>query len=439
MHNVELGLTRKSHTFTYLAIFHTVAIIASISVSIFFGLHGALVLAAPSTVIMCASIQSGPIAVPRVTARQASPRALEGDTIDLHVTIAALVDCPLVDVEFEPNEKLAASGSTRALFSLAAGHETTHVFHVIVDEWGVVRLGGIEVRIRDRFGLRLTQASYEIVGTMRVHIHEETVRSLTDPDRFRRLVGSHQSPERNEGCEIADVRQYQPGDRLQSINWRISARNDEPWITLRHPDRSTNIVLLLDAYQRFGSQRDGSLRRSVRATLGIARLHLDSQDPVGLMIVGNGMRWFAPELGRLHLHRLTDALLDLSTLNWSEHHQSDEALHRMIPADAVVIAVSTLADRRFVRTLMSLRARGQSVQVIEPVTYWPAHIVAVRHGAEFVPELSWRVFSLQQQVKRAELASAGISVVPWEESQPFESVMLGMRMTRHARRAEMRS
>jgi len=435
MQRLELAVTSRSQSFTYLAVTHVTFVVVGLVLAVIFGVYAALVLAAPSMVILLSGLIGDRLVQPAIQVDIDRPRAIEGDAITVRVKLTGTAHVPLLDVEMEPDSSLDHQGPLRVLTSLTAGGESETEFTVLVHEWGVVSLGHITVRSRDRFGLVVQRNRYLIISTIRVHIHEESVRSLTNPDRFRRLVGSHTSAERSDGCEIADVRPYQPGDRLQSLNWRISARNNEPWVTLRHPDRSTNIVLVVDAYQRFGQDQADGLRRSIRAALGIARPHLSAQDPVGLMLIGQGVKWFPPELGRMHLHRLNDAMLELSTNRWADTSESQALVHRLIPPDAIVIAISALVDDRFSNTLTSLRARGQSVHVIEPVTYWPAQTVARRKGGEFTPAAAWRVYSLQQQVTRARLAESGMSVIPWDEAQPIESVLLALRMRQRSRNA----
>ena len=106
------------------------------------------------------------------------------------------------------------------------------------------------------------------------------------------------------------------------------------------------------------------------------------------------------------------------------------------PKDAVVLAVSPLADGRFVKLMTELRARGQSLHVIQPVTYWPAH--AKVHKPDRKMCLAWRIFSLRMQADRRRLSATGIPVIPWEEDQPIESVLLALRMSRRARQAVVR-
>lgn len=434
MHRLVVAQRRATHAFTYLAVTHALLILVSLFAAIVWQMPAALVLAGPSLVIVTLTVLGRRPVAPGVVVAVDRPRALEGDTVKVRLSLHSPSPSPLVDVELVPEPDLDHVGPLRSLVSLPATSMTDVDFELVVRSWGVVPLGHISVRARDRFGLVAVTTWYQLVTPLRVHIHEESARRLTEPDRFRRLVGSHTSEDRAEGCEIADVRPYQPGDRLQALNWRISARNDEPWITLRHPDRSTSIVLLLDAHQRLGGKSADGLRRSIRATLGLARLHTDAQDPVALMIVGDGVRWLPAELGRAHLYRLTDALLELSRPNWSHGLDRPDGAHRRIPTNAVVLAVSPLIDARFVDLLMRLRARGQSVHVIEPTTNWLRHAVTGTGRRRLSPDRSWRIYRLQQQAVRTSLTTSGATVTQWTEGQPVDVALLGLRMAQRAQR-----
>ncbi len=434
MRRLELDSVHRHTTVTYLLAAHLLLAVGSLIAAAFMRQPATLVIGSPSLVILLTTLLDPDVG--RVSAAMSvdQPRALEGDTVTLTATLQSPKAVAIVDAELHPPTDLGYDGPLRSVISLEPNQPRTVEFDIVVNEWGVVRLGHLTVETRDRFGLLSTLQRFRVVDTLRVHIHEAPARSLMEPNRFRRLVGSHLSAERGGGCEIADIRPYQPGDRLQTINWRISARNDEPWVTLRHPDRSTTVVLVLDAFQVYGHQRGDAFRRSIRATLGLARLHLNAQDPVGLLVVGMGIRWFSPNLGPRHLHGMTDALLDLSTTNWADRGRHRQHVERLVPPDAVVMAVSPLTDRRFSDVLTKLLLRGQSTNVVEPLTNW-RNYRAVDQIRSLGPDaFTARIYALQQQLRRRTLSDMGANVVTWEEHQPFESVLLGLRVHQRSRR-----
>ena len=58
------------------------------------------------------------------------------------------------------------------------------------------------------------------------------------------------------------MREWAPGDRVKSINWRASARRGVLWVNEQHPERNTDVVLFLDTFTDV-SERDAgrSMRR----------------------------------------------------------------------------------------------------------------------------------------------------------------------------------
>jgi uncharacterized protein (DUF58 family) len=355
------------------------------------------------------------------------------------VTVTSTRNVGIVEVEMSPVRSFETVGPLRQVISLRGRRPRIIPFAVVPLDWGVLELPSFTVRARKAAGLFASTVTYRCTGSLRVHIHEEPARSLLEPSSFRRVVGSHLSNERAEGCEIADVRPYRPGDQLRAVNWRISARRDEPWVTVRHPDRSTTIVLVLDAFGNYTSDDQDTLRRSVRAAMGLARMHLNAQDQVGLLLTGHGRRWIPPQLGTSHLITLTDALLELSTHDWADRQHRRQRLDRLVPLDAVVIAVSPLLNEAFGQLLQPLLARGQQVHVIEPIYQLPADIRVSSRDDNGDPALAWRVFKIEQHLRRRSLMARGASVSPWSGDEPIESTLLRLRRAQRARLATVRA
>ena len=77
----------------------------------------------------------------------------------------------------------------------------------------------------------------------------EQLRSLLDPPP-RAASGTHASGARGGGLDFAELRPLVPGDRLSEVNWRASARRplgeQGLLVNARHPERTGDVVLLLD-------------------------------------------------------------------------------------------------------------------------------------------------------------------------------------------------
>ena len=119
--------------------------------------------------------------------------------------------------------------------------------------------------------------------------------------------GQYHSAFKGRGIEFAEVRPYQYGDDVRTIDWNVSARTGEPFVKLFDEEREQTLLLCVDvsASEDFGSgegaKRD--LAAEVCAVLGFSALR--NNDKVGLMLFTDRVeRFVAPKKGRRHVLRL---------------------------------------------------------------------------------------------------------------------------------------
>ena len=110
----------------------------------------------------------------------------------------------------------------------------------------------------------------------------------------RAASGVHVARRRGEGFEFAEVRQYREGDRLRSVNWYQTARRGELWVNEHHPEKSGDLVVLVDTFADRPSGGSASLERSVRVAWQVAMAHLAAHDRVGVVGFGGLPSWVTP-------------------------------------------------------------------------------------------------------------------------------------------------
>jgi uncharacterized protein (DUF58 family) len=126
------------------------------------------------------------------------------------------------------------------------------------------------------------------------------------------LLGTYRSVFRGSGLEFEEVREYEPGDDIRSIDWNVTARMGTPYIKKFREDRELNILLAVDisASSWFGSveQSKRDLAAEVAALLAMAAMR--SHDRVGLLRFAEGFQeWMPSRRGREHLLRVIRELL----------------------------------------------------------------------------------------------------------------------------------
>ena len=135
--------------------------------------------------------------------------------------------------------------------------------------------------------------------------------------RTRRLVndsyaGEYHSIFKGRGMEFDEVRPYQIGDEIRSIDWNVTARTGEPHVKRYVEERELTVMLVVDASasENFGSVNrfKRELAAELAAVLSFAAT--TNNDKVGLLIFTDRIELFIPpRKGRQHVLRLIRELL----------------------------------------------------------------------------------------------------------------------------------
>ena len=127
-----------------------------------------------------------------------------------------------------------------------------------------------------------------------------------------RLQGDYRTLLRGAGIDLADLRDYEPGDDVRSIDWNVTARTDSVHVRTYHEDRELTAWLLLDRSpsMSFGPvERPKELVVTELATT-LARLLTRGGNRVGAILYNNrSERVIAPKTGRNQVLRLAHDLL----------------------------------------------------------------------------------------------------------------------------------
>jgi uncharacterized protein (DUF58 family) len=363
----------------------------------------------------------------------ASDRVIEGEHVELDVRLDAPRAVRWLELAVALPPGLAARGGDRVVgLELAPGVERQLAVGVTASRWGVYRIEQVVVRVRDRFGFFAYERSLDPGLDLRVFPQPAALRRLVRPVETQVFAGDEVARRRGDGIEFADVRPYAPGDQIRSINWRLSSRRPELHVNLLHPERSTDVVLLLDTFTDVaGQDQQGSLATAVRGANGIADRYLRRRDRVGLIAFGGSIRWLVPAMGLTQGYRIVEALLDARVAMSMVWMGVDVIPPRTLPPKALVIALTPLLDDRSIAALLDLRGRGFDLAIVElaPEAYIapPANPFAVT---------ARRLWHLQRELLRDRFRRLGVPVATWAPGEPLDAVLEEVRaFRRNARRA----
>jgi uncharacterized protein (DUF58 family) len=388
-----------------------------------FGLLAALVLGRPLIVALAAPFALVLVAGllfaedPRLEAevRIDHERVLEGDEVVLEVELWALRDVARLDVLVRLPEGLVVEDGRNPVTIRVEGRESrTLKLKLRAKRWGGYVLGDVLLRGQDTLGIFRYDLALPRNLPLRVFPREEQLRTLLRPRETQPYVGDEVSRRRGDGIEFADIRPFAFGDMVTRINWRATARRGELWVNDRHPERNTDVVILLDSFTEARRGDSSTLDLGLRAAASLARAYAGKRDRVGLIGFGGALRWLVPGTGHVQLYRIAEALIDTQILLTYAWRDIAVVPARVLPPHSLVVALTPLLDERMVEALFDLRARGRDLIVIETS---PAPFV--EPGDTPVEQLAFRLWQLRRDSLRERLRQRGVAVTEWREGMPL--------------------
>jgi uncharacterized protein (DUF58 family) len=126
------------------------------------------------------------------------------------------------------------------------------------------------------------------------------------------LAGQYHSVFKGQGMNFDEVREYQPGDEVRSIDWNVTARMNHPFVKKFVEERELTVMLVVDmsASGLFGSQEQSKRELTAEIASVLAFSAIRNNDKVGLILFTEEVEKFIPpRKGRRHVLRVIREIL----------------------------------------------------------------------------------------------------------------------------------
>lgn len=162
------------------------------------------------------------------------------------------------------------------------------------------------------------------------------------------FAGDYHTAFKGRGIEFADVREYEPGDDVRTIDWNVTARAGRPFIKRFVEERELTVMLAVDlsASGDFSSGTGAAARTKRRICIETAALlafaAASNNDRTGLCLFTDRVEFFLPPgKGRVHSLRLLRELLDFTpTSGGTDIANAAMHLGRMLRGRGIVFLIS---------------------------------------------------------------------------------------------------
>jgi uncharacterized protein (DUF58 family) len=186
------------------------------------------------------------------------------------------------------------------------------------------------------------------------------------------FAGEYKSAFKGQGVEFAEVREYEPGDDIRSIDWNVSARTGSTFIKRYIEERQLTVIIAVDlsASESFGARGKFKSRLAVEVGAALCLAATRSNDLAGLQVFTDRVESFVPPRnGRGHALRIMRDLLEFEPVGLgTDLALAIDHLNRVLSRHAVVFLISDFqapahGESGYAKPLRRLASRHEVVAV----------------------------------------------------------------------------
>lgn len=180
--------------------------------------------------------------------------------------------------------------------------------------------------------------------------------------------GEYHSVFKGRGMEFSEVREYQIGDDVRSIDWNVTARYGHPFVKIFEEERELTVILLVDLSGSlyFGSMESTKQQIAAEISAVLAFSALKNNDKVGMILFTDKIEKFiVPKKSRAHTLRIIREVLSFEpTGKGTNIKNALEYLNRTIKKRSIVFLISDFNDEGYEQILKIIGKKHDLVGVV---------------------------------------------------------------------------
>ncbi len=339
----------------------------AVVMGVFFMVPGMMVLAVvPLTVLALGFLLEPPkgISVERtLPGRGIGP----GEEIEVSLRVKATKGIGLIVLREVPHPGLAPQGELRwFLFKGLRPLETTLKYRLKAEAWGHLRIRRTEALSLNPLGIRSSWGVYGNESVLNIGLPANVITMHGKGLKQRGLPGSRTALKGAASMDFKEVRRYQPGDSVKSINWKATARTGQAMANEYEREARGTVLLIIDASPDTEPGRvGGTYSRAVELASLLTGHLLENEYHVGLYLLGKG-KFVLPSSGSKHLRRIIHEMVSGGG-GYSRWKGLDEAVKSIAdqithysPTILLITSVNPLREVSLKRGVYTLRGMYRS-------------------------------------------------------------------------------
>ncbi len=167
--------------------------------------------------------------------------------------------------------------------------------------------------------------------------------------------GEYHSTFKGRGMTFSEVRQYQFGDDIRTIDWNVTARYNEPYVKVFEEERELTMLLMVDisGSEFFGTNQQFKRDTATEIAATLAFSAIQNNDKVGLILFSDQVElYIPPKKGRSHVLRIIRELIEFKPESKQTNiNEALKFLSNVMKKKAIVFLLSDFMDDDYEQTL----------------------------------------------------------------------------------------
>lgn len=165
--------------------------------------------------------------------------------------------------------------------------------------------------------------------------------------------GEYHSAFKGRGMAFSEVREYQPGDDIRTIDWNVTARFNHPYIKVFEEEREMTVMLIVDvsASENFGTQKQLKKYLVTEICAVLAFSAIQNNDKIGVIFFSDRIEMFIPpKKGKSHILRIIRELINFTSKGkGTDINMALQYLTNVIKKKSIAFLISDFIDEKFTK------------------------------------------------------------------------------------------
>lgn len=257
--------------------------------------------------------------------------------------------------------------SYAAVVPAGSQHVRTMTFNA--NRWGRHTIGPLQVRMVAAGGLLQTPLRIGDQTSVNVRAKSSGIHFDTKLPKATGFVGIHLSRRHGDAAELAEVRHFQPGDRLRRIDWRMTARSRDVYVNATESERDADVTLILDLTDEVGVSsgvfgEPSAIDLAVRTATSVAEEFIKQGDQISVYEFSGQPRHLRSGTGHRQREALASWLSYVSVPNTRVEVSARQYLSMIRPHRGLHVVLTPLLTSASTDLVALLTRMGRQVTCI---------------------------------------------------------------------------